>query len=126
MTAFSAPISRALDAERVIHRIDDSDPDFGTWCKHGPVECAGNVQQLCVKKYAPWPNWWEFVQCQNFEGRYEIGKPEVAFKCAEAARIDWETSGVGKCAGFDGSGTGEEGIDLLKQSLRYGQDLGIT
>jgi hypothetical protein len=110
----------------VIHRFDDSDPDFGVWCKHGPVECAGNVQQLCTKKYAPWPNWWEFVQCQNFEGRYEIGKPGVALKCAEAARIDWEESGVGKCAGFDGSGTGEEGIDLLKQSLQYGQDLGIT
>ncbi|TEB30259.1 hypothetical protein FA13DRAFT_1594428, partial [Coprinellus micaceus] len=109
-----------------VARIDDSDPDFGVWCKHGPVECAGNVQQLCTKKYAPWPNWWEFVQCQNFEGRYEIGKPGVALKCAEAARIDWEESGVGKCAGFDGSGTGEEGIDLLKQSLQYGQDLGIT
>ncbi|KAJ3522343.1 hypothetical protein NMY22_g11928 [Coprinellus aureogranulatus] len=78
------------------------------------------------KKYAGWPNWWEFVQCQNAQGKSEIGKSEVALKCAEAAHIDWESSGVGECAGLDGSGTGDEGIDLLKQSLQYGQALGIT
>ena len=84
---------------------------------HGPEECAGNVQQLCVNKYAPFKNWWEFVMCQNYQGREYIGEPDVALKCANTADIDWETSGAGQCAGLDGSGKGSEGVALLKKSV---------
>ncbi|KAF6762622.1 hypothetical protein DFP72DRAFT_876365 [Ephemerocybe angulata] len=109
-----------------VAKFDPSDDIFGVKCLHGVEECAGNAQQLCVKKYAPRENWWEFVQCQNYQGRAKIGLPEVALQCAKTAGIDWRSSGVGKCAGFDGSGTGEEGVDLLRQSVELGQDLGIT
>ena len=33
-------------------------------------------------EYAPFQRWWNFVHCQNFQGRYEVGKPETALKCA--------------------------------------------
>lgn len=52
-----------------------------------------------------------FVQSQ-------IGLPNTARKCAQTAQIDWETSGVGECAGLDGSGKGVEGGAL--RHLYYG------
>lgn len=93
---------------------------------HGPEECAGNVQQLCVARYSTQGQWWSFIQCQNFGGREGVGKPEVALRCAKVAQIDWETSGAGQCAGLDGSGKGAEGVRLLHDSVRLGQDLNIT
>jgi Gamma interferon inducible lysosomal thiol reductase (GILT) len=92
---------------------------------HGPEECAGNVQQLCAHKYAPFKNSWEFVICQNYQGRESIGGPDVALKCAEAADIDWETSGAGQCAGLDGSGKGSEGVALLKESVLLSKQMDI-
>lgn len=92
---------------------------------HGPEECAGNVQQLCVNKYAPFTNFWEFVKCQNYQGRENIGTPEVALKCAKTADIDWEVGGAGRCAGLDGSGKGSEGVALLRASTTLGHELGI-
>lgn len=110
-----------------IAKFDESEPDFGgIICKHGEEECAGNVQQLCVAKYAPPVQWWNFVQCQNFAGRAKIGKPNLALQCAEAAQIDWEASGAGKCAGDGGSGTGNEGVSLLRESARLALDLGVA
>ncbi|THH02791.1 hypothetical protein EW026_g179 [Hermanssonia centrifuga] len=102
-----------------------SEPDFGVTCMHGPTECAGNVQELCALKYTPTAVWWRFVQCQNFQGRYEVGKPETALKCADAAKIDWENSGVGECAGLDASGKGEEGVQLLLESVKKTKKMGI-
>ena len=91
---------------------------------HGPNECAGNVQELCAMKYAP-SVWWNFVQCQNFEGRYQVGKPETVQKCAHAANIDWKNSEVGNCAGFDYSGKGKEGVQLLQKSVNTTRSMGI-
>ena len=85
---------------------------------HGPNECAGNVQELCAMKYTDTPVWWRFTQCQNFQGRYEVGKPETALKCADAAGIDWKSSDVGQCAGIDGSGKGKEGTGLLRDRYK--------
>ena len=110
---------------RFYFRIDDSEPDFGISCMHGPEECAGNVQQLCVNKYAPFKNWWEFVICQNYQGREYIGEPEVALKCANAAGIDWEAGGAGQCAGLDGSGKGSEGVTLLKESVLLAEQMNV-
>ncbi|XP_006460090.1 hypothetical protein AGABI2DRAFT_191859 [Agaricus bisporus var. bisporus H97] len=90
-----------------VAKFDESKPDFGgIICKHGAEECAGN--------------------CQNFEGIAQIGKPSVALKCAEAAQIDWNASGAGQCAGEDGSGKGDEGVDLLRKSVRLAHDLEVT
>jgi hypothetical protein len=69
--------------------------------------------------------WWEFVRCQNYQGRDVIGRSDVALSCARIAKIDWEGSGVGRCAGPDGSGTGDEGIQLLRDSIRVVESLGI-
>lgn len=119
-------VSDKVDLSLVyVAKLDSSQPDFGVWCMHGPDECAGNVQQLCVAKYAPPENWWEFVQCQNYQGRENIGDSDVALKCAKTARIDWENGGAGYCAGLDGSGRGREGVQLLKESASLGQELGI-
>ncbi|KAL1701424.1 hypothetical protein EV121DRAFT_212143 [Schizophyllum commune] len=118
-------VGTKMDLELLyIGQIDDSDEEFGVTCKHGPEECAGNVQQLCVKKYAP-DQWWSFVHCQDYQGKAKIGHPDIALKCAKIAKIDWEESGVGECAGLDGSGRGQEGVELLKESVKVSKTLGI-
>lgn len=94
---------------------------------HGHDECAGNIQQLCVKKHAEdLAQWWSFVQCQNYEGRLRIGLPSVATKCARSARLEWEKSGAAECVGekYGGgekSGDGQEGRLLLKKSVETQQ-----
>jgi hypothetical protein len=107
-------------------RLNASDPEFGVTCLHGRDECAGNVQQLCAIKYTPMKIWWEFVTCQNYEGKDKIGRPDVALKCARTAKIDWDDSGVGRCAGLDGSGTGEEGVQLLQENVKDTEALAIV
>ena len=92
---------------------------------HGVEECAGNVQELCAAAHLPQDKWWQFVQCQNYLGRDKIGLPETAIKCANASGFTWEGSDVGKCAGEDGSGKAEEGVQLLKESVLASKDLGI-
>ena len=93
---------------------------------HGPDECAGNVQELCAVKYLPQQQWWSFLQCQNFNGRNKIGTPDTALKCADVAKFSWEESGVGECAGPSGDGKGEEGVELLKESVQTTRMLGIS
>ncbi|KIK65286.1 hypothetical protein GYMLUDRAFT_38721 [Collybiopsis luxurians FD-317 M1] len=119
-------VSDKIDLQLVyIAKINSSEPDFGATCLHGPEECAGNVHQLCAAKYVPLENWWEFVHCNNYQGRNQIGLPETAKKCAQTAQIDWEASGVGECAGLDGSGKGAEGVDLLHKSVAFGKTIGL-
>jgi len=109
-----------------VGRLNSSAPDFGVDCMHGPDECAGSVQQLCVAKYTnPW-DWWSFVQCQNYQGRDQVGTADVALKCAKAVGIDWADGGAGKCAGLNGSGRGAEGVRLLQESVQATQVLGIS
>ena len=105
--------------------LNASEPDFGVICMHGRTECRGNVQELCAIKYTHASTWWRFVQCQNFQGRWKVGEPDVALKCARSSGIDWEESGVGECVGTDASGTAEEGVALLKKSVLQTQKLGI-
>jgi len=106
-----------------VAKPNNSEPDYGVTCMHGQDECAGNVQQLCAAKYHPTSEWWSFVQCQNFQGRENIGTPETALKCAKAAGIDWENGKAGQCAGEDGRGS--EGIQLLQQSVKDSIRAGI-
>lgn len=105
--------------------VNASEPDFGVTCKHGPSECRGNVQELCAMKYVPTSTWWRFVQCQNFQGRYSVGEPDVALKCAQSSGIDWKESGVGTCAGLDASGITPEGIALLHESVLRTKSMGV-
>ncbi|KZT24512.1 hypothetical protein NEOLEDRAFT_1067325 [Neolentinus lepideus HHB14362 ss-1] len=109
-----------------VAQLNESEPEYGVTCKHGPEECAGNIQQLCVAKYEPLSKWWEFVQCHNYQGREQIGKPDVALRCANTAKIDWEGSGIAGCVGSDVSGKTEEGIQLLKQSLKETRHLNVV
>ncbi|EIW61318.1 uncharacterized protein TRAVEDRAFT_142961 [Trametes versicolor FP-101664 SS1] len=128
-TVFDHVLQRVADKVDLsltfIGKINASEPDFGVTCKHGPEECAGNVHELCAIKYAPTQRWWNFVHCLNFKGRTEIGKPETALQCAKTTELDWENSGVGACAGLDGSGKGEEGVRMLQQSVAVTEEMGI-
>jgi hypothetical protein len=83
---------------------------------HGEIECAGNVQQLCTQKYHPTELWWKFVQCQNAAGRYEVGKPELAQKCAAEVGIEWDGTPVDQCAVVGRNGASQEGRTLLRES----------
>lgn len=88
---------------------------------HGVGECVGNVQQLCAAKYSP--RWWDFIQCSNSHGRYQVGVPDVTLECAKQVGLDWEGSGVGRCAGLDGKS--REGIELLQESVALAKSLEI-
>lgn len=52
------------------HFIANISADGSAVCKHGAIECAGDVQQLCVQQHASPEVFWRFLQCQNadFEG----------------------------------------------------------
>ncbi|KAG6821284.1 hypothetical protein H0H93_002394, partial [Arthromyces matolae] len=119
-------VSDKIDLSMVyVAKLDREEEIFGVKCLHGPEECAGNVQQLCIAKHEP-SFWWQFVQCQNYEGRNRIGDPDLTLKCAQTVGIDWEKSKAASCIGADGSGTGKEGVSLLKESVVLGKELGIT
>ncbi|OAX43504.1 hypothetical protein K503DRAFT_708487 [Rhizopogon vinicolor AM-OR11-026] len=126
-SVFNRVLQRAGDKVDIslsfIARLNNSEPVYGVTCMHGQEECAGNVQELCAAKYHPTSEWWSFVQCQNFQGRDNIGTPETALKCAKTAGIDWGNSKAGQCAGEDGRGP--EGIQLLQQSVKDSIAAGI-
>lgn len=105
------------------HRPNASDPTFAVTCMHGVEECAGNVYELCVAKYHPASEWWPFLQCQNFQGREQIGLPDTAVRCATAAGFEWEIDKASQCAGDNGQG--QEGVKLLQESVKNSIALGI-
>lgn len=93
---------------------------------HGIYECSGNVQQLCAAKHLPYPVWWQFVRCQDKQGRYALGTPESALTCVAALKLDWEHSPFAKCVGASGDGHGLEGVQLLRNSVLKTAAAGIT
>jgi len=105
--------------------INASEPEYGVSCKHGPLECAGNVQQLCVAKYEPFQSLWEFVMCQNSRGTGAIGRFDTAVECGTVAGFDWVDSDAGRCAGEDARGATTEGLGLLKENIKITKALGI-
>ncbi|KAF9987996.1 hypothetical protein BGZ75_010190 [Mortierella antarctica] len=82
-------------------------------CMHGPLECAGNKQQLCFKKFFPaHETWFSFVLKMNSHRPSRIGEEDYAREIGEmivgnSALLDK----VGECA------RGEEGLDLLIASV---------
>ncbi|KXZ42899.1 hypothetical protein GPECTOR_112g269 [Gonium pectorale] len=94
-------------------------PDGSVACKHGPAECAGNVQQLCAALHGrhgiargedPFQRGWSFLQCQNNKFS-DVGSEELAEECLEAAGF----SGV-RAAAARACWSGPEGGALLRYS----------
>jgi hypothetical protein len=53
-------------------------------CKHGPLECAGNIQQLCFKEFFPdYKVWVPFVTTMNSWQPRRIGEPLYAREVAK-------------------------------------------
>jgi len=101
--------------------INASETTYGVTCKHGVLECAGNIQQLCTAQRFPSPVWWPFVQCMNDHDRSEIGTDAVAEACSLAVGHKYDGhEGVARCA------RGEEGVALLKKSIENTKELNVT
>ncbi|KAF8929760.1 hypothetical protein EDD21DRAFT_374369 [Dissophora ornata] len=98
-------------------------------CKHGPLECAGNIQQLCFKKYFPDHKVWvPFVVTMNSLQPTRIGDPKYAREVAEKV-LGSITKEEGKSEvpldQVDECAKGEEGFELLVESVQYTIDHGI-
>jgi len=100
------------------------DEKYGVRCSSDWFDCAGDVQQLCVRKYASQQEWWNFIMCQNRAGKEEIGHLETAKKCAIAAKIPWSI--IRDCAGPDADGVDEEGAQLLLRNVKDTIERGIS
>lgn len=107
-----------------VHSIWPDDEQYGVRCSSDWLDCAGNVQQLCVHKYASQRQWWDFVMCQNREGKAQIGRLEIAQKCAISAKVPWEI--IRDCAGPDADGIDEEGAQLLLQNVQDTVATGVS
>ncbi|KAL0949976.1 hypothetical protein HGRIS_009990 [Hohenbuehelia grisea] len=105
---------------------DPQEPVYGVKCMHGKAECEGNIQQLCVAKHSPQSNWWNFLQCQNYQGRNTISDLKKAEECAKSANVPWKDK-VEACIGMADREGGRvpEGITLLQESVRLSYDLDI-
>ena len=99
-----------------VYSIWPDDEQYGVRCSSDWLDCAGNVQQLCVHKYASQKQWWDFIMCQNQAGKAQIGHLKAAQKCAIEAEVPWEV--IRDCAGPDADGIDEEGAQLLLRNVQ--------
>ena len=61
-----AYLTRTYTDLTLIRSVNETEPEYGVTCMHGPSECAGNVQQLCAASHwikdaestRPWEDWW--------------------------------------------------------------------
>jgi hypothetical protein len=98
--------------------------DTAVTCPHGPLECDGNIHELCAINLASkQQNWWEFLQCLNFAGKDNVGDPGLAQKCADVANLLWKdqdgSQGIQSCV------EGGMGERLLRESITQSGKLGI-
>lgn len=100
MYSTSSPISASLTPSLVLSNS-----------VHGSQECDGNVQQLCVRdsEKTSQRDWWNFIQCQNFQDIKRVGDLSLAKQCAKVIKMDWD-------AEFSGCYTGARGAKLLRDS----------
>ncbi|KAG8968123.1 hypothetical protein FRC03_008683 [Tulasnella sp. 419] len=104
-----------------VAKLDESEAHYGVKCKHGPLECAGNVHELCVAQHSGGSKkWWPFVQCINNKTVESIGEILLAESCTGDVGLDWEKDGIKECI------EGDEGVDLLKENVEKTGTLGIT
>ncbi len=87
--------------------------DSGFSSLHGQPEVEGNMIQLCVQELYP-EELIDFVVCQNDNPQDLKGSVE---DCAEEAGID-DHSDIKACA------EGEQGAELLRESIRKSQEAG--
>ncbi|KAF8341258.1 uncharacterized protein EI90DRAFT_3033274 [Cantharellus anzutake] len=103
-----------------IGKLNSSEPIYGVTCKHGSLECTGNIHELCVAKYSGASSiWWPFLRCLNYGGAESIGLERTAKECSKVSDIDWSQSGIEACV------NGEEGPRLLRESVKHTKQLGI-
>ncbi|MEW5301878.1 MAG: hypothetical protein WDW36_004706 [Sanguina aurantia] len=89
-------------------------------CKHGPSECQGNVQQLCMGRYATSDSQLlDFVECQNADFR-DVGEASLAASCAREVGVTKEVmKDLKTCwSGYEGEG-------LLRGSMSYSSEQGV-
>ncbi|KAF9184788.1 hypothetical protein BGZ50_003449 [Haplosporangium sp. Z 11] len=93
-------------------------------CKHGPLECAGNIQQLCFKQYFPdYRVWFPFVAAMNSWEPRRIGEQEYARKVAH------RVVGTGHedlLCQVEACANGQEGLDMLIKSAQNTIDHGVS
>ena len=72
-------------------------------------------------------DWWNFVQCLNFEGKEDVGDPALAERCAGLTYIPWtdEKRGDVTRSGVKSCASSQYGRDLLTASVQQTQRLGI-
>lgn len=82
-------------------------------CMHGPLECTGNVQQLCMFHHIPpahnYDWFWKSLMCQNLGS---VGDWASLQKCLDGAAVDAAVQEkIHACV------DGEEGQGLLLQNV---------
>ncbi|PWN45377.1 hypothetical protein IE81DRAFT_285439, partial [Ceraceosorus guamensis] len=128
--SFAAQFSRALpkvwsliDLQYAYIGTRNHSSPYGASCKHGDIECAGNVQELCVNDHLrsnkkissveAQRTTWDFIECLNYGGIADIGKEDAARNCLSAVHGPrWEDDGIKRCA------EGKLGRKLLAKSLQ--------
>ncbi|ORZ28273.1 hypothetical protein BCR41DRAFT_344953 [Lobosporangium transversale] len=104
-------------------------------CKHGPMECAGNTQQLCFKKYFPDHTIWvPFVVTMNTQNFQRIGEPQYAREIGEkVVKSHYSSSNTYDNEGkkdlldkVDQCSSGQEGFDLLVESVEHTNHHGVS
>lgn len=72
---------------KTVYIADSKAPIVG--CRHGPMECAGDAQQLCTQLYRPAggdkfgnASFWDFIMCQN-KNQSLVGSVEQADACLD-------------------------------------------
>jgi hypothetical protein len=130
-------VNKKISLSLVFIATKNDSATYDATCKHGEEECRGNIHQLCMidalrpskagKRYDIGPSeaqriWWDFVQCENYNGLKRIGEESLAKQCIQAIGgvPHWESDGVEDCA------IGERGRVLLKDSIDRVEEHGIT
>ena len=90
-----------------------------TTCKHGPSECAGDKQQLCVLDQAKFEAFWAFLQCQDTNVT-AIGEPAWAEHCL--AQLELGPAVLGR---IQHCYAGSRGDSLLANSAHRTITLGV-
>ncbi|RXK39762.1 hypothetical protein M231_02955 [Tremella mesenterica] len=117
-----------------IGELNSSSP-LGVTCEHGPLECLGNLHQLCFFHHLPLDTFYAVLECFNYaDFPTRIGELSLARSCADTVGVNWEESGVGECIGRGGEGCvdsdkgcriGKEGKKLLRTSVKETKELGV-
>jgi len=87
-------------------------------CMHGPDECTGDKQQLCVQSLTSQTNLIKFLQCQSSRMENIPNNGEQCVKLAAGDSLKW--SDVQTCV------TSNKANDLMHQALERTQAASVT